>query len=216
MNTAPTIASDAYRANVRRWQAMISKFAGASGLDRAEVVDLTRDQIAQITGGARSTKALTARDWARLFNWLQDRVDSAQGQASAQPQPLYQAGRRNRQALSTNAQRKVINTFRELLGWTLQEQEIFCTCHLKFSKPSTRGRASDLIDALKPQVLRKRQVRERIDLALTLPLDQADRNLLVDVARQYDDGGKQGASVEMGVIPIAIKILNRYEVKIDN
>jgi len=214
MNTALAITQPgAYRANIRRWQVMISKCASTLGLPRDEVEQFARDQIAVITGGDRSTKALDARGWAMQYVWLQDRIDRAQGATSAQPRPDSRAGRANRQALSTAAQRKVIDTLRELLGWTIQEQEIFCTCHLKFTKPSTRWRASNLIDALKPQVLRMHQVRERIDRALDLPIDQADRILLLDVARQYDDGGKQGSSVEVGAIPIVLKVLSRYGIE---
>ena len=217
MNTAkrqPLIDSRAYRANVRRWQAMMTDLSKKSGLPRDQVVDLCRQQIATITGGDSSSKALNDKGWGRLFNFLNDRLALVDPQ---RPSPRICPGRRNKDALSTDKQRKVINTLRELLGWSEADFASFCRQRLGIPSPATRDWASKVIDGLKPQALREHQVQDRIQRALEIPhLHPPDRAILKDVACQFA-GGKQGANVAVGSIPIILRILSRYKVgKEDN
>jgi len=216
MNTAkrhPRIDQPAYRANVRRWQAMMTNLSKESGLPRDQVEQICRDKISELTGGDSSSKALTNHQWAKLFNFLNDRLALVD---LGRPQPQFRPDR-NPDALPTAKQRRVIETLRELLDWSTQDLQSFTRKYFGWRKGTTRARANKLIDALKPQVLRHHQVAARVAIALQeYNLDQADRHLLADVARQLESG-KQGANVRVGAIPVCIKVLNRYGVpKVDD
>jgi hypothetical protein len=129
MNTALAITQPgAYRANIRSLAGDDLECASTLGLPRDEVEQFARDQIAVITGGDRSTKALDAAGGPCSMVWLRS-YRSRTGATSAQPRPDSRAGRANRQALSTAAQRKVIDTLRELLGWTIRSR--------RYSAPAT-------------------------------------------------------------------------------
>jgi len=112
--------------------------------------------------------------------------------------------------LSSSAQRYALETLRQLCEMSGDDFKAFCRKKFGFAVPATRGQGNKTINALKPMALHRHQVKARIGRALDLPnLDEPDRAFLADVLARFGNG-KQGASVRIGSIPIALKILGRY------
>jgi len=115
--------------------------------------------------------------------------------------------------LSSSAQRYALETLRQLCEMSGEDFMAFCRKKFGFAVPATRGQGNKTINALKPMALHRHQVKARIGRALDLPnLDAPDRAFLADVLARFGNG-KQGASVRIGSIPIALKILGRYGIE---
>lgn len=190
---------------------------GRSGAD----VDVIKGDLAHQVSGGRTVHSseLTDDEHRRLVSLVVSRSPEGSASFKIEKQEVGRLAKpsradANRDALPTAAQKGVISQLAERLYFDEERLQAWCHKALKFYRPTSRGQAHMMIEALKSQVIQNLDLRARCARLLTmeeqggLTLTDRERTVLAHMA--VFSAGRSKNKIPAGGIIWAADLCERH------